>query len=178
MRNPFVVEDIVNGLYYYQKLILPTEDHVTSANEKIYYDTTDDKVHYVDVDAPENNFEVSDIIGNFDELYELIRKGGLDNCFFFDDYTFTMYSLVECYVATEKERIANYLRNNCQGGCNGYSDIEYRADILLAAIKVIENLIEKGDFFEAQRILNGLNTCNGLCNKYKNTIKGCGCGRS
>ena len=41
---------------------------------------------------------------------------------------------------------------------------------------VIRDLMEKGDFFEAQRILNGLNTCGHLCENVKNKLKGCGCG--
>ena len=175
LRNPFEVE-VSNGLYYYQKLIIPTQDHVTTANERLYYNTDDSKLYYVDIDTPDNNFTISNIFGFFDDIYDLVRKGALDNCFYFDDYTLTIYSLIECYVATEQERINNYLRNNCQAGCNGYSDLEARAGILLAAIKVMENLIEKEDYFEAQRILNGLNTCNGLCKKYTNVLKGCGCG--
>jgi hypothetical protein len=90
-----------------------------------------------------------------------------------------MYDVVECYVLTERERINNYLKNNCRGNCsNSTDDLDVRSDILLAAVMVLKNLIEKGDFFEAQRILNGLNTCGNLCKKYSNSLKGCGCGRS
>lgn len=178
IRNPFEVPDVENGLYYYQKLILPTQNHLTSANEKLFYCTTNNKVYYVDSDNENNNIVFRKVFDSFDEIYELVRKEGLDNCFYFDDYAFTMYSLIECYVSIERDRINNFLRNNCQAGCEEYSDLEAKASILLAAIKVIEFLIRKGDFFEAQRILNGLHTCNGLCNKYKHVLKGCGCGRS
>lgn len=177
LRNPFEVEDLQNGLYYYQKLILPTQDHLTSANEQLYYDTSDRKIYYIDLDTPNNNMVFKKPLASFEEIYDIVRKGGLDNCFSFDDYTFTIYSLIECYVAIERDRINDYLKN-CQEGCKRSSELEAKASILLAAIKVIEFLISKGDFFEALRILNGLRTCNGLCNNYKHVLKGCGCGRS
>lgn len=178
LRNPFEVSDVQNGLYYYQKLIIPTQEHVTSANENLYYDTETNKIYYIDSDTPENNIIFGSAFNNFDEIYNIIRKNGLDNCFYFDDYVFTIFSLIECYVSIEMDRINNYLKNNCQGGCKNYTELESKANLLLAAIKVIEHLVEKGDYFEALRLLNGLQTCNGLCNKYKNVLKGCGCGRS
>lgn len=179
LRNPWEVEGLVNGLYYYQKLLIPTQGHVTSANEFIYYNTEDETVYFVDSDEPSNNqsFENPLSEDSFDEIYELVRTG-LNNCFYFDDYTFTMYSLVECYVLNERERINNYLKNNCSGNCEDSKELEVKADILLAAITVINNLMEKGDFFEAQRILNGLNTCGHLCKRFSKTLNGCGCGRA
>lgn len=178
IKSPFEVKKLENGLYYYQKLVLPTQHHVTSANEKLFYCTTNNKVYYVDSDNENNNITFHNAFNSFQDIYDLVRKGGLDNCFYFDDYAFTIYSLIECYVSIERDRINNFLRNNCQAGCEEYAELEAKASLLLAAIKVIEFLIRKGDFFEAQRILNGLRTCNGLCNKYKHVLKGCGCGRS
>lgn len=175
LRNPWEVKNITNGLYYYQKMVLPTIDHITNANETLWYDEAYNKVFYFDYDS-----QVSvefDPWNDFDEIYSILRKEYPDNCFYFDDYTFSIYGLVECYVMTERERINNYLRNNCQGNCSkGINDIDARADILLAAIMVLKDLMKKGEFFEAQRILNGLNTCGNLCKKYMNNLKGCGCG--
>lgn len=178
MKNPFEVEHVENGLYYYQKLVLPTQYHPSSANERLYYCTKNGKIYYIDADNEANNKTFKCAFDSFDEIYELVRYNALDNCFYYDEYVFTIYSLIECYVAIERERIDNYLRNHCQGGCDNYSDLESKASILLAAIKVIEYFIKKGDFFEALRILNGLHTCNGLCNKYKHVLKGCGCGKA
>lgn len=33
LKNPFEVDGLTNGLYYYQKLIIPTVGHTTNAND-------------------------------------------------------------------------------------------------------------------------------------------------
>lgn len=178
IRNAYEVDGLTNGLYYYQKLILPVGEHITDADEYLYYGP-DGKVHYEDVDTgTSEEYSLSDI-DDFDEVYNLIRKRYPDNCFYFDDYSFTIYDLIECYVLTERERINNYLKNSCRGNCGkDNSDLNDKVDILLASIMILKDLMEKGDFFEAQRILNGLNTCGNLCKKYTKNLKGCGCGGS
>lgn len=179
IRDPYEVPDIANGLYYYQKLIIPFGEHSSDANEHLYYKTEDGKVYYDDIDSGTSVEYNLNNIDDFDAVYEIVRKVYPDNCFYFDDYSFTIYDLVECYVLTERERINNYLKNNCRGNCkNGDVDLTDKSDILLATIMVLKDLMEKGDFFEAQRILNGLNTCGNLCKKYTKSLKGCGCGRA
>lgn len=176
LRDPYEKKELINGLYYYQKILIPSEEHVTTSNVKLYFDSNL-LVHYEDTD--EGVSKIYNPKSDFDEIYEVLRDEYPDNCFYFDDYAFTIYSLVECYILTERERINNYLKNNCRAKCNnGISDLDTRADILMAAIYVLRDLIEKKDFFEAQRILNGLNTCGNLCKKYTKTLKGCGCGKS
>lgn len=177
LSNPFTVEGLTNGLYFYQKLIIPTEEHEFSSNEKLYYNTQDGHIYYIDEDHPADNVEYGSPLCAFSEIYEVVRNGGLDNCFYFDDYAFTIYDLVQCYVEALREKISDYLKNNCSS-CSKNSVMDSRADILLAAINVINYLLEKKDFFEAQRILNGLASCHGLCKKMNNTLKDCGCGRS
>lgn len=175
LRDPWEVERLKNGLYYYQKLLLPTQGHTTSANEVLWYETASGKIFYYDVDSKETSSY--DPVEDFDDVYSIVRKEYPDNCFYFDDYSFTIYDLVRCYVLTERDRINNYLKNNCNGACVVNNDLQQRADILLAAIMVINNLLERGDFFEAQRILNGLNTCGHLCKDYVDKgLNSCGCG--
>ena len=179
MRNPFEVSGLTNGLYYYQKLIIPFDNHLSGANEHLYCKSTDGKIYYEDADSETSEIYNLTNIDQFDEVYEIVRKNYPDNCFYFDDYSFTIYDLIECYVLAEKDRINNYLKNNCNGNCsNGGSDSNSRTDVLLAAVMVLKDLMEKGDYFEAQRILNGLNTCGNLCKKYANNLNDCGCGRS
>ena len=43
---------------------------------------------------------------------------------------------------------------------------------------VINDLIDKGEFFEAQRILSMLDTCGSLCGDYEVSLKRCGCGKA
>lgn len=175
LRDIWLVEDMLDGLYYYQKILIPLDDHTTPSNNTVWYDKEEDKVIYLDTD--ENVSNTLDPYNDFDDIYEIIRKETPDNCFYFDDYTFTIYSLVECYILSEREKINNYLQNNCKASCSPDTDLEIKVNILLAAITVLNMLIEKKDYFEALRILNGLSSCSNLCsNFYDDKINKCGCG--
>ena len=165
-----------NGLYHYQKLVIPTENHAdTHENEFLYY-TENNKVYFIDSDTQEEH--LWDPRDDFDEIYNTVIRYNCSNCFHFAEDSFSMYDLVACYIAVEKERLLNYIKNACAGNCDKIDELNTRADILLAAIMVIQHLIELGDYFEAQRILNGLQTCGKLCAEIQDKLKGCGCGRT
>ncbi len=175
LRNAWSVFSMTDGLYYYQKLLIPVEGHTTPSNDFIWYNTDEEKVVYQDSDS--GKVFIFDPNEDFDDIYEIVRKESLDNCFYFDDYTFTIYSLVECYILSERSRINAYLQNNCKASCNSNDDLGVKTDILLAAVTVLTMLIEKKDYFEALRIFNGLSSCHNLCsNFYEDSINKCGCG--
>jgi len=50
--------------------------------------------------------------------------------------------------------------------------------LVWSALKVIKLLVEKDNFEEAQRLLERITGCNGLCTDpcYTNKPCGCGCG--
>ena len=176
IRETWEAANVTNGLYYYQKLILPIQGHPTNANEILWYDTTSESVIFYDVDVEEETrYDVSD---DFDEIYDLAVSKTPDNCFYFDDYSFTTRRLVECYLILEKERIDSYIKNNCRGNCSPDKYLDSKIDLLLGAIMVINDLIDKGEFFEAQRILSMLDTCGSLCGDYEVSLKRCGCGKA
>ena len=155
-----------DGLYHYQKIIVPTESH--RGESKVFSDGTN---LYFDDD---NTIVTIDFTAAFDYVND-VNTG---NAFWFDDYVFSIYNLIKCYVLTEKQRIANWLKNNCRADCNTISTINTNADILMAAVTVLTYLISKRQFVEAYRLLNGLRTCNSLCKDFVDDIKGCGCGKS
>ena len=173
--NPYTVENISNGLYYYQKLLIPTESHESNANETLWYDENNDLVYYYDSD--EGVITTYNLNSDFDDIYDLIANKTPINCFYFGEYSITIYGLIECYVLLAEDRINGFLRNNCKQNCDEPCS-DYKVDILLAAILVLNNLIAKGEYFEAHRILNNLNTCGSLCSEYITELKGCGCGKS
>lgn len=165
-----------DGHYLYQKLIIPTESHsVSNENETMYYENG--IVSFVDLDDETEEGEY-DIEKDFDTIYELVIKYGFDNCFDYSAEIFSIYDLVKCYLLKEQNRIQNYFKSGCDKNCQNYSNSDVEIDILLSAILVLEDLIEKENYYEAQRILNELHTCNGLCKDYSNKLKGCGCGRN
>ena len=157
-----------DGLYHYQKIIVPTQDHI--GDSLCYYNTSDENLFFID-----NGIHIRI---DFDTAMDYINDQTTGNAFWFDDYVFSIYNLIKCYVLTEKKRIANWLKNNCKADCDVISTINTNADILMAAVTVLTYLISKRQFVEAYRLLNGLRTCNGLCQDFTEDIKGCGCGKS
>lgn len=155
-----------DGLYHYQKIIVPTANH--RGNSDCYSDGSE--LYIID------NGEIHTI--DFSTAFDYINDVNTGNSFWFDDYVFNIYNLIKCYVLTEKQRIANWLKNNCKADCNEISTINTNADILMAAVTVLNYLISKQQFVEAYRLLNGLRTCNALCRDFIDDIKGCGCGKS
>jgi len=52
----------------------------------------------------------------------------------------------------------------------------YKRDLLLSAINVITYLAEMEQFEEAERLLERISGCNGLCDTTSSSSCGCGCG--
>ena len=60
-------------------------------------------------------------------------------------------------------------------------NLSYKRDLLLAAIFIIEFMVEKGQYKEAERLLERIMGCNGLCNNqcngaHKDSDIPCNCG--
>lgn len=63
----------------------------------------------------------------------------------------------------------------CDEHCQNMSN-RYRRDFLLSALYVFDYLKDRGEYDEAQRILDNLTSCSDLCGDYLSTNKDCGCG--
>ena len=65
---------------------------------------------------------------------------------------------------------------HCRPNCKP-KDVDYFSrDFLWMTLNVMDYLIERGQFNEAQRILEAINYCGGFCNNIKNDNKSmCGC---
>lgn len=56
--------------------------------------------------------------------------------------------------------------------------LTYKRDLLWSALNVIKYFTEMNQFEEAQRLLEQLSECNGLCpSQNNNNFSGCGCGK-
>lgn len=167
-----------DGLYLYQKMIIPTEEHrgesTCYAKEVVVKQNGIDLVDfaiYIEENGEERQID-------FTEAFDYVNDVNTGNAFWFDDYVFSIFNLIKCYVLMEKQRIANWLKNNCKANCDTISTINTNADMLMVAVTVLTYLISKRQFVEAYRLLNGLETCGNLCKDFRNDIKGCGCGKS
>ena len=89
-------------------------------------------------------------------------------------YTFLIFLLLECYF-----KIASELLNKLcpSGSCTTYQQLTSKRDIVWMALNIIKYLIELEQYYEAQRYLEILENCGGICSNLSNE-KGGGCGCS
>ena len=90
---------------------------------------------------------------------------------------FSICFLWKCYVDICKNLLKGDLIK-----CKQTEDLEqlaFNRDVVWMTINVIKYYIKKDQLYEAQRILEEINGCNGFCNEAKRIIKkgGCGCGK-
>ena len=90
-------------------------------------------------------------------------------------YYFQLCKLRKCYVDIAKKIIDNRASVNCNNNGVDKKDI-YKRDLLLSAINVITYLAEMEQFEEAERLLERISGCNGLCDTTSSNYCGCGCG--
>lgn len=93
------------------------------------------------------------------------------------DIFYTGY-LQECYI-NHCRSLFNNLMTHCRPNCKP-KDVDYFSrDFLWMTLNVMDYLIERGQFNEAQRILEEINYCGGFCNNIKNDDKSmCGCNQN
>lgn len=88
--------------------------------------------------------------------------------------TFYIGYLFKCYVSLCK-KIFEGMNIKCLNNNSDLFEAIYNRDFLWMTINVIKYHTEFGDLLEAQRLLETINSCNGLCNQNV-TIKSNGCG--
>ena len=94
--------------------------------------------------------------------------------------TFSICYLSKCFVTLCNE-ILNMNLLKCKSKNADLDNLIFKRDFVWMTINVIKYSVSLGQYAEAQRILEQVNTCNGFCdsinNKYKtlNRSSGCGC---
>ena len=92
---------------------------------------------------------------------------------------FSICNLKKCYINLCKQIFESGAFQKCSSKNKLDCDLTFRRDMVLMTIHVIEYLVEFSQFAEAQRLLERISSCNGLCDNIPN-IKinhGCGCGK-
>ena len=143
-----------DGFYTICKLTIPTDE------SKPYY--------YKDGKFYHNIQEVY--------LHELLKinpkVSGVDINY---SYYFSTCRLRKCFIKACQD-----IFNSQTSICNK-SDVDgaltYKRDLLWSTLNVIEYMAEMDQMEEAQRLLERLNGCNGLCNCTETVTNNCGCGK-
>lgn len=148
-------------LFNYEEII------VINREEDLKSDT---HVHVMDKDGL-YQYYVLDVDDTVEDLVEYIQKYKEDpeqDC-----EVFSICKMRNCLIEKEKSAVNSFLK-----GCstNSHCNTENKTinDFLLVSIFLLENLICKGNYKEAMRIINAISVC-GVC---ENTInKTCNCSK-
>ena len=87
---------------------------------------------------------------------------------------FSVYHLRKCYVSLCQKIFNERGFERCFNG-KVNSQLIYKRDLVWAALNVIQYMIDSNQLAEAQRLLERINGCNGLCSGEDTGDKGCGC---
>lgn len=90
-----------------------------------------------------------------------------------EEEIFSICHLRKCAFEHEKKAIEEFLSTCNKKNCNKKSSQQSVRDILLISVFVLENLICKHRYKEAERILESLGSCGNLCDNISN--KTCCC---
>lgn len=85
------------------------------------------------------------------------------------EYYFQTCQLRKCYIKLCQEIFDSVASINCNKG-NVDSNLIYKRDLVWSALNVINYMAEADQYEEAERLLERIIGCNGLC-----PSKGCGC---
>ena len=87
---------------------------------------------------------------------------------------FSVFHLRKCYVSLCQKIFKDKAFDRCFNGKID-SQLILKRDLVWAALNVIQYMIDFNQLAEAQRLLERINGCNGLCSSEDTGIKGCGC---
>lgn len=130
-----------------------------------YYYNDDKFYHFYDEVELETLLEINPEVSRLEINYE---------------YYFQTCRLRKCYINTCYQIFDQTASINCNKS-NADKDLIYKRDLLWSALNVIKYMTEMDQFEEAERLLERIMGCNGLCNNKQNECyKGhrsnnCGC---
>ena len=148
-----------DGYLSFCHIVLPTEEFFNSHEGQFTYWATEDgrvfkKAGQVDI---QEIIEVND-----STLIKHIHN------------FFSVYHLRKCYVSLCQKIFNDTAFDRCFNG-KVNSQLIYKRDLVWAALNVIQYMIDSNQLAEAQRLLERINGCNGLCSSENTGDKGCGC---
>lgn len=176
----------IDGLYEVTHIILPTDvwlkyvlerdkSALTVYNLIYYYDTQSQSfMKYVDEES---------VAVSVEEILEVNATPPTDvkekttTIIRGDKNTFCMCHLNECFYRLCKNLLGD-LPGRCQNKLDDVKMLIYNRDIIWMGINVIKYLIELAQYYEAQRVLEDITQCGGICKDVDRVVEGgggCGC---
>ena len=168
----------VDGWFTVHHLILPTTDWF----RKVDLSQFEDGMYYVFNVAEEQAWRYDLVNGVVIDMKRVSTMDIMDNLtninlLGVEESVFLIGNLEACFENHIKTIIYNNLYKDC-GSQGKTPDIYRNRDIIWMAYELIRKLIKQCDYYEAQRLLERFQGCNGFCNS-KNSkssySNGCNC---
>lgn len=164
-----------DGYYTIYHIILPTKECINRIISNDigfleYYET----IYAIDND---NILKIQDNTWVESSYEELLRNPCNTTISISSKDTFSICQLWDCYVENCKDILSNSLSK-----CSTESDdSKFNRDIIWMTINVIKYYLDRGEYEEAERVLEEIIGCNGFCSNSNSNSKskkgGCGCGK-
>lgn len=129
------------------------------------YFTDGVNLYYKDIYGNVKTVEVQEIIEVNPEAFGIIK---------YTQNFFSVCYLRKCYISLCQKIFNDRGFDRCFNG-KVDSQLIYKRDLVWAALNVIQYMIDSNQLAEAQRLLERINGCNGLCSSEDTGEKGCGC---
>lgn len=176
-----------DGLFHVFNIVLPTEDWVEdmaknhpellSLYDEVYYFGRDSYNNFaIFKKSFKNNTAIEAV--DVEEVIERNRIGTTISMA--TGVHFSICFLTNCYLSLCQQIFENAAFSSCNSRQTVDSELAYRRDLVWMALNVIRYMVRCNMLEEAQRMIENISGCNGLCkgNYYLDNRKpGCGCGK-
>ena len=136
--------------------------------KNLYNETT----YYTKEEALQLSTKTSDYL-------QLYKENG-SQTFIFNQSVFSACKVQQCLIKLQKMLIKDFSRSCSMSDCNRNIELKHKCDLMLSIVTVLDYLVSLHKFEEAQRIIDSLSGCNGICDDISDglTTNRCGCGTS
>lgn len=163
-----------DGWFTVKHIILPNKEWFDKASESelglysiVYY--ADDMTIYKYINNQSYAISLDEIleVNPKNTTISIISKDYISICF-----------LIKCYINLCKQIFESRGFSQCSNKNNIDSELIYKRDLIWMAINIIKYMTECNQLYESERIIELLNSCNGICNNKENNYNNHGCGCS
>lgn len=168
-----VQEDYIEGVTYIEfiksdHIDVADTDRISEGSEVYVLDLPEDGSYTYYRFQDSELLYIDGMLKSFDDILKI--KDQLD---YFEYTVFSLCKMQNCLIELQKESICN-----CSDlKCNQSSEESKMINFLFISLYVLENLIYRKKFYDAESILKSLSTCIPICNNV--TQNNCNCnGRS
>lgn len=171
-----------DGWFTVEYVVLPTKSWFQNAlkmQSQVDILGVYDSVYYIDGSEVYKYNPRTQEISQVTDLTEIIEINPVNTTISIttNDYVSICF-LTKCYINLCQQIFESRGLTQCWNKNNIDSELIYKRDLVWMAINVIKYMVECSQLYEAERIIELLHSCNGVCGDKKARSNGNGCGCS